>query len=240
MIGTVINGLAIVIGTAVGLCFRWDLTPRQQRNLRIFCGAFAVWIGMNLVWQGIASPFGRGLKQFGVVMLALVLGRLMGRAILLQSGVNRLGRYTRESLESAARAPEGRRFSAGFLPCAVLFCVEPLALLGAVTEGLRAEPRILLLKAVMDGVAAMAMARTLGWGVGGAALPVIAYQGTLALVARGLLPGLEATELVDTVSLTCGIVVLAVSLVILELKRIELANYLPGLVLAPLLYWICK
>jgi len=173
-------------------------------------------------------------------MLALVLGRLMGRAILLQSGVNRLGRYTRESLESAARAPEGRRFSAGFLPCAVLFCVEPLALLGAVTEGLRAEPRILLLKAVMDGVAAMAMARTLGWGVGGAALPVIAYQGTLALVARGLLPGLEATELVDTVSLTCGIVVLAVSLVILELKRIELANYLPGLVLAPLLYWICK
>jgi uncharacterized membrane protein YqgA involved in biofilm formation len=238
--GTFLNGLAILAGAAAGLSSCRELSPQRQKNLRILCGAFAVWLGFVLIWHGIASPFGRGLKQFGLVLIALMLGRLIGGWFRLQSHVNRLGRYARESLEGASKLGAVRSFSAGFLPCTVLFCVEPLALLGAVSEGLRGEPRVLILKAVMDGVAAMAMARSLGWGVGASALPVVVYQGTLALVSRGLLPWLDACELTDTLAMTCGVVLLAVSLVILELKRIELTNYLPGLVLAPLLYFVFK
>jgi uncharacterized membrane protein YqgA involved in biofilm formation len=51
---------------------------------------------------------------------------------------------------------------------------------------------------------------------------------------------LEAHDLVDSVNAPGGLLVFCVALVILELKRIELADYLPSLAFGPLLTWALR
>ena len=88
---------------------------------------------------------------------------------------------------------------------------------------------------IMDGLAAMSFARMLPGAVLLSAIPVFVWQGTLTLAARFLLPTLERALLVDTLTATAGMLIFAVALVILRLRRIELADYWPSLLYAPLL-----
>ena len=151
---------------------------------------------------------------------------------------NRLGRGARERI-AAAKPGDPRRLSEGFKTCAALFCAAPLAILGSVQDGLSGYYYPLAVKAVMDGLATMGFVWLFGWGVMLAALPVLAFQGTITLAcAQFLQPLLEAHGLVDPVNAAGGLLVFSVALVILELKRIELADYLPSLVFAPLLTWL--
>ena len=93
----------------------------------------------------------------------------------------------------------------------------------------------------MDGLATMGFVSIFGWGVMLAALPVLALQGSVTLAcAQFLKPFLEAHRLVDPLNATGGLLVFTVALVILELKKIELADYLPSLAFAPLLAWVCR
>ena len=115
-----------------------------------------------------------------------------------------------------------------------------MAILGSLQDGLYDNPRTLLLKSCMDGLAAMAFARTFGWGVLLSAIPVLAYQGTLTLLAEFLSPLLHQKSLLDSVGATGGLLIFCVALVILELKRVELADYLPSLFYAPLLTWVFR
>jgi uncharacterized membrane protein YqgA involved in biofilm formation len=92
----------------------------------------------------------------------------------------------------------------------------------------------------MDGLATMAFVTTFGWGVMLSVIPVVAYQGTITLSARFLGSLLEERGLIDSLNATGGMLVFCIALVILELKKIELADYLPSLAFAPLLTWLLK
>jgi len=91
----------------------------------------------------------------------------------------------------------------------------------------------------MDGLATLGFARMFGSGVVLAAIPVFALQGTISLLCAALLkPVLEIHHLIDPVNAAGGMLVFAVGLVILELKKIELSAYLPSLLFAPLIAWL--
>jgi uncharacterized membrane protein YqgA involved in biofilm formation len=96
-------------------------------------------------------------------------------------------------------------------------------------------------KAVIDGLATLGFVRLFGWGAMLAALPVLAFQGTITLVCMQFLkPTLEVHSLIDSINATGGLLVFCVALIILELKRLELADYLPSLAFAPLLAWVFR
>ena len=119
-----------------------------------------------------------------------------------------------------------------------LFCAAPLGILGATQEGLTLSQYIypLAIKGVMDGLASMGFVSLFGPGVLLSALPVLALQGTLSLIiARVFEPILNLHNLLNSVNAVGGLLVFSVALVILGLKRIELADYLPSLIIAPLL-----
>jgi uncharacterized membrane protein YqgA involved in biofilm formation len=120
----------------------------------------------------------------------------------------------------------------------ILFCAAPLGILGAVTDGLSDYFQLLALKAVMDGLAMAGFVKMFRWPAALAALPVFIFLTAIAAAVRTFaLPALAAHHLVDATSAAAGLVVCAVSLVVLEVRRVELANYLPALVVAPLLGW---
>jgi uncharacterized protein len=238
-LGTIINAIAIILGGIVGLAFKKSLSPANQMFIKLLLGVATVYIGLSMTWGAIGGGFGSALKQLGIVILALMLGNVTGKLLRIQRNLNRLGQYAKERF-SKAQPGDANRFSEGFITCSLLFCVGPMAILGSVQDGLTGDFKTLALKGAMDGLATMAFVGTFGWGVMLAVIPVVAYQGTLTLLARGLAPYLEDPALLNSVSATGGLLVFCVALIILEIKRIELADYLPSLAYAPLLTWLWR
>ncbi|MFM2293989.1 MAG: hypothetical protein RLZZ350_402 [Verrucomicrobiota bacterium] len=237
LLGTWLNALGIVLGAVVGLTARKSVSPGAQAWAKTLLGAVTIFCGMKIVWDNISGKFLSCGKQFLIVLLALVLGRLLGRLLRLQKISNRLGQFARERLAAAGgtRAPS---WSDGFNTSTALFCAAPLAVIGAVLAGVGGSLAPLGVKTAMDALAAAGFAAIFGWSVAAAALPVFVYQGALTLVcARLLAPWLAQNHLTEPIGATCGLLVMFVALVIFEVRKIELADYLPSLAAAPLLVW---
>jgi hypothetical protein len=241
MIGTILNSAAIMIGGTLGLTTFKALSPSSESQLRIVLAAFTVFFGLRLTWLSLNGSVLQILKQSAILLFALMLGKLVGRILGLQKASNYLGRRAQEQIV-AAQSSRSHTVNEGFKPCAILFCAAPLGILGAVQDGLLSSHYFypLAVKAVMDGFAALGFIRILGWGVLLSAIPVLAVQGTLTLVcAFFVAPLLSERGLLDPVNAVGGMLVFCVALVMLGLKRIELTDYLPSLLFAPLLTWLC-
>lgn len=234
MLGTILNAAGILIGGMVGLVIIRQPSPATQLAAKGLMGVGTVFIGLRLTWLSLNGSSLQILKQITIILLALILGKLAGRFLHLQKASNRLGQYARARV-ARTKPGDPQRFSDGFNTCALLFCAGPLAIIGAVPDGLSGIWQPLAIKAVMDGLATMGFVFIFGWGSILSALPVFAYQGTITLCVQQLGPFLRDHALLDSVNATGGLLVFCVALVILELKRIELADYLPSLVFAPLI-----
>jgi uncharacterized protein len=240
MIGTALNVAGILIGGVAGLARRKPLSAANESFFKVALGVFTVFYGLRLTWISVNGTFLQVLKQLLIAVLALMLGKMAGRLLRLQKMSNHLGRQARERIV-ATKPADPRQLSEGFKTCAALFCAAPLAILGSVQDGLSGYYYPLAVKAVMDGLATMGFISMFGWGVMFAVLPVLVFQGTITLAcAQYLKPFLETHYLVDSVNATGGLLVFSVALVILELKKMELADYLPSLAFAPLLAWMCR
>jgi uncharacterized membrane protein YqgA involved in biofilm formation len=237
MIGTLINAAGILAGGLAGGNPRWQMSPARQQWFKVGLGVFTVYTGLSLVWNGLNGSVGFMLKQFLIVLAAMSLGKLLGRLLHLQKMSNRLGQFARQRMTRGKPGAPGR-FGDGFLVGAALFCAAPLALLGALQDGLQHNWHLLAIKAVMDGLAAMAFVPMFGRGVMLAVVPVVAWQGLLTLGAQVLIQQeilRQPSPPLDALHITSGFLAFSVSLIVLELKKIELADYLPSLALAPLL-----
>jgi len=237
MTGTILNAAAIVVGSAAGLLRKKPLPALPQFYFKAALGLLTIVFGLRLTWLSVNGSFSQVLKQMAVVVLSLALGRLAGMLLHLQKNSNRLGQFARERM-AGAKPNAPNRFTAGFSVCAALFCAAPLGLLGAIQDGLSGYYHPLAVKAVMDGLAAMSFVLIFGWGVLFSAVPVLVLQGTISMAcARFVLPMLEAHGLVDSVNATGGLLIFCVALVIFEIKKIQVTDYLPSLIFAPLLTW---
>lgn len=239
MLGTLINVAALALGGLVGLL--WSRPPGllSQQRLRVLLGACTIFFGFQIIWRSLSGSIPRMLGQVALALLALVLGRLLGRALHLQKRLNRVGQFARERLLQA----NTRRPSPGdaFAACAGLFCLTPLAVIGSLHEGLTADFRLLAVKAVMEALAMQSMIKPLGPAALGAAVPVLAFQGTLTIAARAALPWIESHGGPGVTGCAIGLLTAAAALMMLEIHKvirgrpIEMADYLPSLIVAPLL-----
>jgi len=239
VIGTILNAGGIIIGGIAGVWRRRPLTPAQESFFKVLLGAFTVFYGLRLTWMSITGPGTHATKQLFIAILALTLGKLTGRLLKLQNLSNRVGQYASSVIASASipgsRPPRGT----GFKVCAGLFCAAPLAFAGAIQDGLSGYYEPLAVKAVMDGLATMGLSLVFGLEVLLAALPVFVMQGSLTLLCSHLVrPWLEQHGLLQSLGITNGLLIFSVALVLLQLKRIALAEYLPSLLFAPLLTWV--
>lgn len=245
MIGTMLNAAGIVAGGAGGVAISKRLPASAESAFKVLLGAFTVYFGLRLTWVSLEGSGLQILRQLVIVILALMAGKLLGRSLHLQQFSNRLGRGARDRIQRARPGAAGSA-GEGFKTCAALFCAAPLGFLGSVQDGLSGYFEPLVIKAVMDGLATMGFVALFGGGVLLAAVPVIAWQGTITLVcAQIVAPFLNAHssgahELLNSVNAAGGLLVFSVALVILGLKKIELADYLPSLFVAPLITWFWR
>ena len=235
MVGAMINSAGIVLGGGLGLMLKKPIPARKQARVQFFLGVFTVWFGLKLTVTNLNGSILLRLKLLGISVLALVLGKLVGRVLGLQKLSNATGQFaTRKMAEGGAG-----RLNEGFQVTSALFCVAPLAMLGSVAEGLNGFSSVFFIKAIMDGLATMGFVATFGWGVMLSAVPVLAWQGAISSGVALLEPfwRAHAPPLRESVNATDGLLIFCVALIILQLKKVAVAEYLPSLALAPLLTW---
>jgi uncharacterized membrane protein YqgA involved in biofilm formation len=165
------------------------------------------------------------------VMGGILIGGLVGEALDIEGRLERLG----DALQRRLASEDGHStVSEGFVTASLLFCVGSLAVVGSIQDGLTGDYQTLATKATLDGFAAVALAASLGWGVALSAVAILLYQGAITLGA-GLFDTLLQGEALQALTSAGGITIIAISLKLLEIKDVRVANYLPALVIAPLL-----
>ena len=239
-IGAFLNALGILLGGLLGLVRREPLSAATQIFCKNALGAATVFFALRLVWVSIQGTLPSCLKQLLLAALAVVLGNVLGKLLGLQLVSNHLGRYATRLL-SASDPPSPRQIAHGFNACTILFWAAPLGMLGAVADGLSGYYWLLAAKGVMDGLAMTSFVKMFRWPVALTAIPVFAFFGVLTLACQLYArPFLELHQLLDPVNAATGLSACAVALVIFEVRKVELANFLPSLVVAPLLAWLLR
>jgi uncharacterized membrane protein YqgA involved in biofilm formation len=243
-LGALFNAAGILIGGVIGLARPKPFSAQTQGFFKVLLGVFTVVFGLRLVWLSVGGTFGQVIKQIVVAMAALVLGNLLGKLLRLQKLSNSLGQHAKKMIERS-RPEDSNRFSTGMNVCTMLFCAAPLGILGAIHDALPVADGNLryfypmIVKGLMDGLAAMGFVMMFGAGAIFSALPVYLVFGTVTMVTHiWIEPMLRANQLVDSVHTVGGLVICTVAVVIFELRRVQLADYLPALAVAPALTWL--
>ncbi len=232
MTGTWINIGAVLVGGAVGLALGPRLPERVRRTVIAGLGLFTAAVGIRLFLQTSNSIYPLG---------ALLVGGLIGEWWRIEDRLAGFGRWIEERVRPRETSFQGQSlFVRGFLTASLVFCVGPMTILGSIQDGLTGDYSLLAIKAAMDGFAAMAFASTLGTGVLFSVLVILAYQGGLSLLAAQAKAVLTA-PLVAEMTAAGGILLIGIAVSsLLELRPIRTANFLPALVLAPLLVWLAE
>lgn len=221
MTGTFVNVGAVLGGGLVGV-FIGARLPEKMRS--------TVMHGLGLVCLLVGLQMAMKTNNILIVLGALMLGAILGEALRIDEAFHRTGLFLQSAL---ARGGSGL-FAEGFVTASLVFCVGPMAILGSIQDGLSGDYRLLAVKSMLDGFASVAFAASLGWGVLFAAVPVLLYQGTITLFAH-MLASVLTDPLVVEMTATGGLIIVGISLRLLDIKELRLANYLPALVLAPLI-----
>jgi uncharacterized membrane protein YqgA involved in biofilm formation len=236
MIGVLINALGIVFGGIFGLTRKTPMTAANESFFKVAMGVATIWIGLQLTWTNFNGSFGSVLKQLLIVLISMSLGKVIGRLLRLQKMSNAIGKFAGQKITDAQSTVKNP--NDGFLVATLLSCVSPLAFFAGIHEGLTGFSAAFVVKAFMDGLAAFSFVRIFGWNVILSAIPVFALQWLIVIVVQNFRPFLEQHDLVHSILATDGLLIFCVALIILNLKKIELTDYLPSLAVAPLITYL--
>jgi uncharacterized membrane protein YqgA involved in biofilm formation len=255
--GTIVNAATVAVGSGIGLAFSARIPERYQRIILDCLGLVTITLGVDAAVLGMSQlvkQYGGGVPTYGarlgmVMVGSLIVGAVIGTALRLQDRLEGMGRSLHRRFHGSA-VPDARgavgdasggaaRFAEGFLSASVIFCVGPLTLLGCLANGAQANPSLLYIKAFLDGFCSMALAAALGAGVAASIVTVLVFQGGLALLARATAGGLNDLS-IQMMNVVGGVLLLATALMLLELKRIPVANLLPAIFLPPLAIWLVE
>lgn len=223
MTGTWINAAAVAVGALLGLWLGGRLADRYSRAVLTAMGLVTLILGISMAGK---------VDQMIVVVLSLVVGTLVGEALCIDRGLDRMAQRLRRL--GSKKEGGGGKFVEGFVTTSLLFCVGSMSILGPIEEATGGGMDILLTKSVMDGVCAFCFAASLGVGVLFSALVVVLYQGAVALGAGSLVDYLSPEALANMTA-TGGVLLVGLGISILEIKPIKVVNMLPALIFSVLL-----
>jgi uncharacterized membrane protein YqgA involved in biofilm formation len=226
--GTFINVGTVLAGTAIGTAVGGRLPEGIQARVMAGLGMVTLVIGIDsaLAWNDTNPLY---------VLGGVLVGGILGEALGIERWLGRLG----DRIQRAVAADEHSRVSEGFVTASLLFCVGPLTVLGSIEDGLTDEYTQLATKSVLDGFASIALAAALGWGVGLAAVTVLVVQGALTLGASAF-DSVLTGETLDALTSAGGILIIGISLKLLDVRDVSVGNFLPALVVTPVIVEIAE
>ena len=226
MTGTFLNVVAVLIGGSLGTIVGARLPARVQETVIWILGLFVIALGVKLTLQS---------QNALIILGSALMGGLLGEWWNLDSLLRRLGAWLEARFARSSSNEAAARFIKGFVSASLIFCVGPLTILGSIQDGLTGNYQLLAVKSLLDGFAALAFSASLGVGVLFSTLVILVYQGGLTLLAAQA-QSVLTTPMIDEMTAVGGLLIMAIGFgSLLELRPIRVANYLPALVIAPLI-----
>lgn len=225
-IGTVVNVLAVVIGSGIGLLLKGKLKQRFQHILMQVLGMATIFIGLSGALKGMFVIENNRLTTTGstLMIISLVLGAFIGELLQIEQRMEHTGEWLKQKM----KFENDSRFVEGFVTSSLVICVGAMAVVGAIEDGLAGNPTTLFAKAMLDMMIVMVFSSTLGIGVLFSAVPLGIYQGLITISAKVIEPFLT-NELVTNMSFIGGILIFGVGINLLFEKKIRVGNMLPAL-----------
>jgi uncharacterized membrane protein YqgA involved in biofilm formation len=239
--GVIVNIAAVLGGTAIGLVFGRLIGERFRQIAFSAIGLAVIVIGIAISIGGLTALGSTRLGDYAALVLvgALVVGSLVGEALRIEYWLERFGKWLQQkAYRSPVLAPgkadqpgeKGHTLVEGFVTASLLFCTGAMTVLGSLQDGL-GDPSLLLLKALLDGIAAIALATTLGVGVGLSVIPILVLQGGIALAAGAVQPYITP-GVIAAIEATGGALILAIGLDLTQIKRLPVGNMIPAVFIA--------
>ena len=224
--GVIINVIAIVIGTTIGLFLKRGMSEKMSSHIMQGLALITFIIGLKgaLVDQDMI-----------LLIVSISLGGYLGEMMQLEENIRKFAEWVQDKLSKEGAQ---NQLAEGFVSAVLIFCVGAMAVMGSLEAGLRNNHGILITKALIDGIASIILTTTKGAGVMLSALAILLYEGGIMVLAQFVAPYLSE-EIVYAMSAVGSLLLVALGLNLLELTKIKVMNFLPAMflpiVLIPLL-----
>lgn len=224
MLGTIVNTLAIIGGSLLGLVFSKGI-PDNYKEI-ILSG-----VGLSVVLIGIKNALVS--DNLMVVILSVIFGALLGEYLKIEKKLEYIGAFFERKIVS--KSSDSKSFAKGFVTASLVFCVGSMAIIGSLESGLTGNHQTLFAKAVLDGVTSIIFASAMGLGVMFSSIAVFIYQGLITISAV-FMKGYLVPETITQMTSVGGLLILAIGLNMLNLTSIRVGNLIPAIFL-PLVYY---
>lgn len=224
MLGTIVNALAIVGGSLLGLLFSKGI-PDNYKQI-ILSG-----VGLSVILIGIKSALVS--DNLMVIIFSVIVGALLGEGLKIEKKLETFGAYLESKV--VAKSSDSKSFARGFVTASLVFCVGSMAIVGSLESGLTGNHQTLFAKSVLDGVTSIIFASAMGLGVMFSGLAVFIYQGLITITAVSLKSFLVPETIAQMTSVG-GLLIMAIGFNMLKITTIRVGNLIPAIFL-PLGYF---
>ncbi|RPF51125.1 hypothetical protein EDC24_2392 [Aquisalibacillus elongatus] len=226
--GVIVNGICIILGTIFGLFFT-KISERIKDTVMVGIGLTVLLIGFSMALTS---------ERIIVILLSLVTGAIIGEGLDLEEKLNRLGSH----IEVKFKKPgQNSRIAEGFVTASLIFVIGAMAVVGALDSGLRGDHEVLFTKSIIDGFVALVLTTTMGFGVIFSVIPVVLYEGGIALFATQInawIPKDMLDLFIEDMTSTGGLLIFAIGLNLLKITEIRVANLLPSLLTVGIILYV--
>ncbi|ABR30442.1 DUF554 domain-containing protein [Thermosipho melanesiensis] len=217
MFTPIVNAIAIVIGSFVGIFAKKGIPENAQKILFYAVGLSTMGLSISMILKS---------NNFLILLSSLAIGGIIGELLNIEGKLKKLGDSIKEG-----------DFSTGFVTSSLLFLVGPLTIIGSITAGITKDGSLIYMKSLLDGISSIVLSSVYGLGVLLSAFSVLVVQGLFVLFASKL-SFLTSPQYLNDLIATGGIMILGLGLKILDIKDTKVGNFLPALLIAPLLVYI--
>ncbi|MFH2219477.1 MAG: DUF554 domain-containing protein [Pseudomonadota bacterium] len=224
MLGTIVNTLAIIAGSLLGLLFRGGIPERFKVTIMQAVSLAVILVGLKMSLK---------TEDILLVIISLAIGSALGELVGIEARLESLGKMLERRFSKA-----GDGIAKGFVVTSLIYCVGSMAIVGSLESGLTGNHQTLFAKSALDGIGSVIFASTLGVGVLFSSVSVFVYQGAITVAASLVKPFL-VDSVINQMSAVGGLLIMAIGFNLLEIQKIKVGNMLPAIFM-PLVYFMIK
>lgn len=228
LLGTLINGACIIVGSTLGLFFN-NIPEKYKETVMHGIGLAVILIGLQMAFA---------TESILIVLISLLTGAIIGEFLQIEAFLNRLGTWIGSKVSTKNSA---QSVSQGFVTASLIFIIGAMSVIGALDSGVRGDHQVLITKAIIDGFTSLVLTTTLGIGVIFSVIPVVLYQGSIALLGTQIekwIPESVLNGLIVELTAVGGLLIVAIGLNVLKLMHIRIGNLLPSIGTVGVVYYI--
>lgn len=225
MLGVLINSVAIIIGSLIGLIFKNKISERISKPVMIGLGVCILYIGIS------GSLVGENVL---IAISSIVLGVITGTIIKIDDAVNKLANKIEQKFKKENNTES---LSEGMVTATLLFCVGAMTITGSIQAGLTGDNSILITKAILDLISSIMLTASLGRGVMLSSISVFILQGTLVLLASVIAPYISDI-VINEITCVGSLLIILIGTNLMGITKVKVADFLPAIVFAPIIYYI--